>query len=162
MSEPFRSNTTQMPLRFKPRYDKWLWPVLTLVPLLPLGRASFLVAADEFQLAWLMLGVTGLALLALWSVLPRAFELWPDRIRIILGWPWGLNIPLNKIAEVRPAPGVASLARWGAGFATSFKTPVQIRRTKGMTIVVSPSNPAEFIESVRKALASARGGDDQA
>ena len=154
--------TGQMRSRFKPRHDKGLSLVFIVLLLLPLGRAGFLVAADEFQWAWVMLGVTGLALLALWSVLPRAFELWPDRIRIVLGWPWGFNVPLNTIAEVLPARGVAAWICWGAGFATSFKTPVQIRRTKGMTIVVSPSNPAEFIESVRKALASARGGDDQA
>ncbi len=154
--------TGQMLSRFKPRYDKWLWPVLMALPLLPLVRAGFLVAADEFQSAWVMLVVTGLVLLVLWSMLPRAFELWPDRIRIILGWPWGLNISLNAIAEVRPAPGVASLITLGAAFATSFKTPVQIRRTKGMTIVLSPDNPVEFMESVRKALANARGDVHQA
>lgn len=154
--------TGQMLLRFKSRYDKWLWPVLIAVPLLPLVRAGFLVAAEEFQSAWVMLVVTGLVLLVLWSMLPRAFELWPDRIRIILGWPWGLNVPLNAIAEVRPAPGVAPWITLGAGFATSFKTPVQIRRTKGMTIVLSPNNPVEFMEGVRKALANAHRGAQQA
>ena len=102
-----------------------------------------------------MLGVTGLAPLALWSVLPRAFGLWPDRVRTVLGSPWGLNVPLNTIAEVLPAPGVAPWIRLGAMFATSFKTPVRIKRTKGMTIVLSPDNPERFIESVRKALAAA-------
>ncbi len=154
--------TGQMISRSKPRYDKGLWLVFIIVLLLPLGRAGFLVAADEFQWAWVMLGVTGLALLALWSMLPRAFELWPDRIRIVLGWPWGLNIPLNTIAEVLPAPGVAAWIRWGAMFATSFKTPVQIKRTKGMTVLLSPDNPVEFIGSVRKALANAPGGGYQA
>jgi hypothetical protein len=147
-----------MLLRFKPRYDKGLWPLLIGVPLLPLVRAGFFVAAEEFQWAWVMLGVTGLALLALWSVLPRAFELWPDRVRIVLGWRWGLNIPLDTIAEVQPARGVATFVRWGAGFATSFKTAVRIRRTTGMTIVLSPDNPAQFIESVRTALTDARHG----
>ncbi len=121
-----------------------------------------MLAADEFQWAGVMLGMTVLALLALWSVSPRAFELWPDRIRVVLGWPWGVNIPLNTIAEVLPPPNLAAWMRWGAGFATSFKTPVQIKRTKGMAIVLSPETPAEFIEGVRRALANARGGDDQA
>ena len=151
-----------MTTRFKPRYDKWLLLVFIVAPLLPLGRAGLLLAADEVQWAWVMLGVTGLVLLALWSVLPRAFELWPDRIRIVLGWRWGFNIPLNTIAEVLPAKGVAPWIGLGAGSATSFKTPVQIKRTKGMAIVLSPETPAEFIEGVRRALANARGGDDQA
>ena len=145
-----------MLLRFKPRYDKGLWPVLIGVLLLPLGRAGFFMAAGEFQGTLAMLVVAGLVLLALWSVLPRAFELWPDRVRIVLGWRWGLNIPLDTIAEVQPARGVATFVHWGAGFATSFKTAVRIRRTKGMTIVLSPDNPAQFIESVRSAQANAR------
>ncbi len=150
-----------MLLRFKPRYDKWLWPALMVLPLLPLGRAGLLAAAGELQWAWVMLGVTVLVLLALWSVLPRTFELWPDRIRIVLGWPWSLNIPLDTIAEVLPPPSVAAWIRWGAGFATSFKTPVQIRRTKGMTIVLSPDNPVGFVESVRMAQVNTRDGLSQ-
>ena len=148
--------TGQMISRFKPRYDKGLWPVsIIIVLLLPLGRAGFLVAADEFQWTWVMLGVTGLVLLALWSMLPRAFELWPDRIRIVLGWPCGLTIPINTITEVLPAPGLAPWIGLGAMFATSFKTPVQIKRTKGLTIVLSPNDPVEFMESVRSAQENA-------
>ena len=78
-----------MPRVFKPRYDKGLIIILLAVPLLSLGRAVSLMVIDEPELAWLMFGVTGLTVLALWSLLPRAFELWPDRIRIVLGWPWG-------------------------------------------------------------------------
>ncbi len=141
---------------FKPRYDRGLWPVLIGVLLLPLGRAGFLLAAGEFQGAFAMLVVTGLALLALWSALPRAFEVWPDRVRIVLGWRWGMSIPLDTIAEVQPAGGVATFVHWGARFATSFKTAVRIRRTTGMTIVLSPDNPAQLIESVSRALENAR------
>ncbi len=144
--------TGQMLSRFKPRYDKGLMAVFIVLLLIPLGRAGFLVAAKEFQLASVMLGVAGLVLLVLWSALPRAFELWPDRIRIVLGWSWGFSIPLSTIAEVLPASGVAPWIRLGAMFATSFKTPVRIKRTKGMTFVLSPDNPVEFIGSVRKAL----------
>ena len=67
-----------------------------------------------------------------------------------------MNIPVDTIAEVQPAEGVATFVRWGAMFATSFKTAVRIRRTTGMTIVLSPENPAQFIESVRRALTNAR------
>ncbi len=146
--------TGQMLLRFKSRYDKWLWPVLIAVPLLPLVRAGFLVAADEFQSAWVMLVVTGLVLLVLWSMLPRAFELWPDSVRIVLGWQWGINIPLNTIAEVLPGKGVAPWIGLRAMFATSFKKTVQLRRTKGMAFLLSPDNPEKFIEDVQHAQAN--------
>ena len=144
--------TGQILARFKSKYDKGLIAIFIVMILTPLGLGGLLVAAKEFQLASVMLGVAGLALLALWSALPRAFELWPDRIHIVLGWSWGFSIPLSTITEVLPAPGVAPWIGIKAMFATSFKTPVQIKRTKGMNFVLSPDNPAEFIGSVRNAL----------
>jgi hypothetical protein len=148
------------PLRFKPRYDRALWLVFLVVLLLPLGREVSLVVLSEPLLALAMLVVTGVAALALWSVLPRAIELWPDRIRIVLGWPWGFNIPLGQVSEVLPARGWTPWFRLGVAFATSFKEPVQIRRTKGLPVLISPSDPTGFINGVNDALANARGNPD--
>jgi len=141
-----------MPLVFKPKYDKGLILVFVAVPLLPLGRAVSLVVQEETQLAWFMLGVTGFAVVALWSLLPRAIELWPDRIRIVLGWPWRKSILLSGIKEVRPVKGLAPWIGLGAMFATSFRTPVQIKRTTGMSILLSPEDPKRFTEAVGDAL----------
>ena len=77
--------------------------------------------------------------------------MWPDRIRIVLGWPWGWNIPLDGIEEIKPARGLAAMVSWGVRFATSVKTTVRIRRIRGMDIIISPDDPAEFIASVRRA-----------
>ena len=147
----------QTPLRFKPRYDRALWLVFLVVLLIPLVRAGSLVLVDEPLLALAMLGVTALVALALWSVLPRAIELWPDCIRIVLGWPWGFDIPLDDVAEVRIAKGWRPWFRLGAAFATSFKAPVQIKRTKRLPVLISPNDPEEFIDRFHDAMAKAVG-----
>lgn len=146
---------------FRLRYDGWLWPVLVVQVVSPLRRFFFLAATDEFEAASGMLVMSGVVLAVLWSVLPRAFELWTDRVRIVLGWHWGWNIPLDTIAEVQPAPGLAAFALWGARFAMSFSTAVRIRRSKGMDIVISPVAPLEFIEAVRRAQIDADSGNRQ-
>jgi hypothetical protein len=46
--------TAQMLSRFKQRYDKGLVAVFIVLFLIPLGRAGFLVAANEYQLASVM------------------------------------------------------------------------------------------------------------
>lgn len=145
---------TQVPIHFHPRYDKGLWLVFLAVPLLPLGRAGSLVAAHEYWLAFVMFGVAGLATLALWFLLPRKFELWPDYICIVLGRPWRFVIPLEEVMEVLPSEGLRPWAGLGAAFATSFKTPVHIKRSKGMNILLSPENPEEFITAVKDSLAN--------
>ena len=110
------------------------------------------MASGELQGGSVKLVVTVAVLIALWSSLPRAYELWPDRLRIVLGWRWGFNIPLDEIEEIQPARGVATLFASGAMFLTSVKTPVRVRRTKGMDITTSPDDPLEFIESTRRAM----------
>ncbi len=135
-----------------------MWLVLLLVLLIPLVRAGFLLRDDDVAAAAAMLVVFGLASLALWLVLPRAYELSPDRLRVVLGGPLGWEIDLKKIENVRVAPGRGPLLRPGALFATSLEPPVVVRRRKGMSIILSPEQPADFIAAVEQALAGSRQG----
>ncbi len=73
-----------MTARFKARYDKWLWPVRLSVVVFPLDQASFFLATGESQGVLAMLVAPGIMLLVLWVVLPRRYELWPHRIRMVL------------------------------------------------------------------------------
>ena len=61
------------------------------------------------------------------------------------------NIPLEEIGEIRPARGLGIMVFWGVSFITSVKNPVRIIRTRGMDIMISPEDPAEFIATVRSA-----------
>ncbi len=146
------------PQRFSARYDRALLPVLAIVPVLPLTRAAFLWAGGEAGLAAGLLVIATLGSLALWAVLPRGFEVWPDRVRIVLGGPFTFSVNLDSIEGVEAAPGVRAILpmRWGAIFATSFKTTVRLRRPKGVSYMISPRDPAGFSESVGAAIAKRR------
>jgi hypothetical protein len=134
--------------------------LLVLVPALPLARAWFLWADATFLGASGLLVVGAVASLVLWALLPRAFELWPDRVRFVLGGPFTVSVDLDSIEGVEAAPGVRAILpiRWGAIFATSFKTTVRLRRAKGVSYMVSPNDPAGFSEAVGAALAKRRYG----
>ena len=119
-----------MTSRFRARYDKWLWLVLVGVVVIPIARAGFFVATGHLTGVLAMLVIAGVVVVLLWCLLPRAYELWPDRIRIVFGWQLGWSIPLNGIEEIEPTPGVFALVSWRARFATSVKTTVRIRRTR--------------------------------
>ena len=100
-----------MTSRFNPRYDKWVWAIIIGVPVVILGWGILLTALGEDPAFFVVLGASVFTGLLLWTVLPRSYDLWPDRVRIVLGWGWGLNIPLDTIAEVRLARRIDALAR---------------------------------------------------
>ena len=140
----------------KARYDLWIWVAIIGVLLFFSVLAILQLAQGEKAEGGIVLGVTGLIALLLWSVLPRGFEIRSDRLRIVLGWPWSLNIPFNNITEVRTASAISALAYPGIRFSTSVRTPVLIRRSKGLSIVVSPQHRQEFIDKVMQAVADYR------
>jgi hypothetical protein len=141
-------------MQFKVRYDRWLWPILALVPIVPLIRSVTLFADDQSELGFALVGIAIVASVALWFVLPRSIKLSHDRVSVALGWRWHFNMPMSSISEISSAHGVKPWLRIGGGFATSFRRPVLIRRISGMSILVSPETPDQFIQSARDFAAS--------
>ena len=88
-----------------------------------------------------------------WS---RTYEIQPDRLRIVLGWRPGVNVPFDTVERVSAGRGIDALAFWGMRFAPSVKTPVRIHRTKGWEVVISPEDREAFIEKLEMALADYR------
>ena len=140
-------------LSFKARYDKWLRRVLILAIGSPLVIAILILVVNQNSAAIPSLVFTGAIGLTLWLLLPRAFEVWPDRLRIVLGWKFAWTIPLEEIEEICPTRGLGILVFWGVSFITSVKNPVRIKRTKGMDVLISPDEPVVFIENVLGARA---------
>ena len=94
-----------------PRYDKWVWALILSVHMLPLVLAVAMIAQSQFTAAWILFAVTGGIAFLFWSVLPRGYEVWPDSLRILLGWPFALNVPFDTIVNVRPGQAVMR-SRW--------------------------------------------------
>lgn len=141
----------------KARYDGWLsalWVGSVLVQLL-IGASLF--GTGEVVGGGVMFAVAALYTLILRSLLPRCYEIRTDRLRIVLGWPFAVNIPFNTVEEIRAARARDALAYRGLRFATSTRTPVEVRRSKGLNMVISPHDRPEFIEKARQALSRYQG-----
>ena len=135
----------------KPKYDTWLKILLGGIIALVIILGFIEVANDSGQ----ALGVFGVAifLIILFRlILPRRFQIQNDKLRIVLGGgPLAINIPFNDIKEVKPRTGIKAFIYVGIRFATSANYTIEIIRHRGLNIVISPTNDAEFMKQLDQA-----------
>lgn len=140
----------------KPGYDLWFKAVIALVPalLIALGLlSSFGVLANEEEegVSVILLGATAFVFLLYWAILPRRYQILEDRVRIVLGGPFSFAIGFDTIKEVRRAssPGVG-----GVNLATSRKNRVEVLRSRGMNVAISPARCDLFLEELARVMAN--------
>ena len=140
-----------------PRTDTWLKLMLggILIILLALGIGLLF---EETEDAFVIFGVTIFDALSFRLVMPQRYQVYSDKVRIVLGWPLAWNIPFTTIKEVRSASGAKAFAYNGVRFATSSKGIVEIIRSKGCNAVISLSNKEIFLEQVSRAMKAASRG----
>jgi hypothetical protein len=137
----------------KPKYDRWLIILAFGIP------AVFLVASLAFinidvDVTWFILGDTAFVALLLWAVIPRGYEIYADRLKIRLGSPFAMNVPLESIKSADKASSYYAMAYWGMRLATSTSNVVEIKRNRGMNVIISPSNPDIFLQRLDEACKS--------
>ena len=137
----------------RPRYDAWLKLILggTLAFTLALGIT--LLPVDMLG-AQIVFGVTLFDALIFHAVLPRRYQIFEDRMRIILGYPFAVTIHFSTIKKAKQTSGSKALVCWGIRFATSTKGVVEIIRYKGLKLVISPHDAGTFLENLNQALRS--------
>jgi hypothetical protein len=96
--------------------------------------------------------VTVFDALLFYAILPQRYQIWTDRVRIVLGRPFSVNFPLTTISEALPASGAKAFAYGGLRFATSSRTVIEIVRHRGWNFVISPANRELFLERLAEAL----------
>jgi hypothetical protein len=134
-----------------PRTDLWLKLMLTGIQAIFLVVGIVLLFQDT-EGAFTMFGVTIFYAVLFRLVMPQKYQVYSDKVRIVLGGPFAWNIPFTTIREVRPASRASAFAYNGVRFATSSRGVVEIRRSKGCNVVISPSNEDVFLEQVRTAM----------
>ena len=137
-----------------PRTDTWLKLMLTGIQAIFLVVGVVLLFQDT-EGAFTMFGVTIFYAVLFRLVMPQRYQVYSDKVRIVLGWPLAWNIPFTTIREARLASRASAFAYNGVRFATSSRGVVEIRRSKGCNVVISPSNKDVFLEQVRTAMKSA-------
>ena len=139
------------------RTDTWLKLMLGGILVMFLVLGGVLLFQDKED-AFGMFGIAVFYALLFKIVMPQRYQIYSDKVRIVLGWPLAWNIPFTTIKEVRSASGAKAFAYNGVRFATSSKNVVAIRRSKGCNAVISPSNKEIFLEQVSRAMKAASRG----
>ena len=139
------------------RTDAWLKLMLGGILVMFLVLGGVLLFQDKED-AFEMFGIAVFYALLFKLVMPQRYQIYSDKVRIVLGWPLAWNIPFTTIKEVRPASRVSAFAYNGVRFATSSKNVVEIRRSRGCNVVISPYNKEIFLEQASRALQAASRG----
>jgi hypothetical protein len=150
------SNCSYLMYEDAPRYD-WITKTLIAAILVALLVAGIVLLFYAVAAGMALLGDTLLVALIFYFVFPRRYQVFNTKLRIVLGWPLGWDIPLSTIEEAHAASGIARWVYWGVRLATSSETAVEIVRKKGMNVIISPSNRETFLERLNDALKAAQG-----
>ncbi|MFC1861878.1 hypothetical protein ACFLT4_02275 [Chloroflexota bacterium] len=134
-----------------PRYDFWLKFVIVGVLAMTFIPAVSLLYQDVMG-ALVMFGATLFDALLFKAILPRRFQVFRERLKIVLGGPLAINIPFSNIREVREVSAHKAFIYWGIRFATSTINVVEIVRKKGLSLVISPADVDGFLEQLNQAL----------
>lgn len=110
----------------------------------------YLWASGDGSTAWFLLAEALFILAIFWAVFPRSYRIYEDRIRIVLGALFSVNIPFKDIETV----GVSNMASLTINFTTAFTTRyILIKKKKGMSIVITPASNELFAQEAAAALA---------
>ena len=132
-------------------YDSWLKFIWFGVPAITLIIAIVLLFIDPTG-TWVLLGVTVFYALLFYLIMPRRYQIFEDRLRIVLAGPFGMNIPFRTIKEAITASGSKTMAYSGIRFATSRQNVVEIKRKSGSGVIISPANRDIFLEQLKQAM----------
>jgi hypothetical protein len=133
-------------------YDKWQKLVFIIVPAVTFVVGLVLLMKDMSDAATTAFAITVFLALLFHIIAPRKFQLYEDRLRVLLGKPFSFSISLNSIKNVRPASAGKAYVYWGVRWATSSNNVVEIERRKGLNMVISPSNSDTFVAQINDAL----------
>ena len=134
-----------------PKYDTWLKVLLGGILALPFVLGPILISVN-IEEALVLFGAALFEIILFRMILPRRFQILNDKLRIILGGgPFALNIPLSDITDVRPRTGAKAFVFTGIRFATSANHTIEVIRSKGLNIVISPTNDDMFLEQLNQA-----------
>jgi hypothetical protein len=134
----------------RPKYDKSLKVLLVSILALTLVPGLICIPVN-IELALSLIGVTAFDGLLFAVIIPRSYQIFEGRIRIKLGGPLAINIPMEDIKEVKRAGGSEAFIYWGIRLATSTSTVIEIVRRKGMNVVISPRDDDMFLDQFEQA-----------
>jgi len=133
------------------RVENWFQLVIFGVIAVTLIPAIILVQIELIG-AWVMFGVTVFDAALFYFIVPRSYQIYTNKVVIVLGKPFRINLPLSSIKSVGHASDSSAFVFFGMQFATSHRDLVKLERRFGTSVLISPSNPNMFIEQLEEVL----------
>ena len=134
-------------------YTSW-FRLLFLIPIGIFIGALISSLNQESEASLVLLGEGIFFILLFYFIMPRRYQIFHDKLKIVLGSPFSIDIPLSTIKEVRHSSGIKALVYYGVRFVTSTRYVVDVVRNKGLNYVFSPKNGDVFIEQLKQAIKS--------
>lgn len=136
---------------YKPKYDTWVKLILGSILALTFILGIVYINQDT-EASLVMFGITLFDVILFKLILPNRFQIFENKVKIMLGWFIAINIPLTTITEVKIVPYRKTIFYGGLRLAMSSKHVVEIKRKKGMDLVISPTNQDMFVEELNEVL----------
>jgi hypothetical protein len=132
----------------KPEYG-FLLKLILIIPV------AFLVASIYLWLSGDTLGGLALLIEALlvglifWFAFPREYQVYEDHLRIVLGGPFSIKVRFQNLKTVE----ITSRTSLTVNFVTRItKNYVEIVKKKGLSIAITPTDNALFVENTNQAF----------
>jgi hypothetical protein len=111
---------------------------------------GIILIPEDKEGAIAMISGSLLIMFLFYLVLPKKYQIFEDKLKILLGWPLHIDLSLANISDSQITTGRKVFAYWGLRFATSSKSVVEIIRKRGLNIVISPSNALLFVDRLNE------------
>jgi len=134
-----------------PSYDRWFKLIIIGIPVITLTLGVIYFFYDR-EASTTMFALTVFYGILFHAITPRRFQIYDDRIRMVFGKPFAVNLSLANIREVKATSGAKAFFFGGLRFATSSSNIVEIVRSKGLDLVISPADRETFINQFNTAL----------
>lgn len=133
----------------EPAYGLLLKLIIVMVPVILLAASIYLWSSGEKSDGLALLAEAFFIGLIFWVIFPRRYQVYEDRLRIVLGGPFAVNIGFEQIKIIE----VTSRMALTVNFATKMtKAYVRIVKKHGLSIAITPKSNESFVDNANRAL----------
>jgi hypothetical protein len=135
----------------QPPRTGWLNLMFVMVLVVILITGLVLIKLD-WVFSLIMFAVALFAGLVFYSVIPRCYQIYSDRLKIILGPPFSITILFTDIRSFWRVDGEAAISSLDIRSITTTRYVIEINRRRSKSIMISPSGGDHFSKQLNQAL----------
>jgi hypothetical protein len=144
----FTNTTSRLVYRDQPEYGLFL-RLIMIIPAALLAASLYLFLNNETEGSLALLFEACIMGLIFWSVFPREYQVYEDRLRIVLGGPFSVTVGFQDIKAIRAGSGTGLTVNWVTRITRSY---VEIVKKRGWSIAITPTANDSFIRNANQAL----------